>query len=267
MRRVITTDITTSAAAKIKKGTLDHLQNAVLETTEALGLAMFGEKTITLGANKYMISRGTDSVAGAVHTLDSGAILYGGEIYLFPGGVINLGGGNSIICDFDVTTVISSASYDPVSFTDGSTHNIHFNRKITITQGNSLSGTQFYYNTIIFPTGTTAYTAGSANYVLTAPAIGAQCIRNRDGLVKSRGVYTLQAGAATGQTIHTYPTGFRPPELFTFNVELFNAGAWKRAVMHIDAAGLLVFDNFEGAGPYTNYTLAMDSVPLFHSVL
>lgn len=126
MKSIVTTDITSSAAAKMKKGTLDHINSMASEAPVELAKSLIGEDYDSTKA--YILYGCEDSNASAtVFDMSAGFVLYGGELFIVPAQSITVSAGQTIEF-FPTPSYTTSTAADPVTFTDGSTHNIHLNR-------------------------------------------------------------------------------------------------------------------------------------------
>jgi hypothetical protein len=134
MKKIKTTDISTSAAMPVKQGTLDHLQSAYTELFQGLSVSLiqniigipFGCKLTQTGLN---------------WSITSGLVYYSGELYLADSASGTLGVGESIYGTI-TTTNLTAANADPVEFSNGSSYNVHQIRKMVWSSGTS--GTQLY---------------------------------------------------------------------------------------------------------------------------
>jgi hypothetical protein len=129
MKKIKTTDITTSAAMPVKQGTLDHLQSAYQEILASL----------YLGVNQSILGvvwgcRLTQS--GSNWSITAGAVYYFGEIYLCDAAAGVLGVGETIRGNI-TTTNLTAANADPVEFSNGLTYSVHEIQKIVWSSGTS----------------------------------------------------------------------------------------------------------------------------------
>lgn len=140
MKKVKTSDISNSAQLPVKQGTLNHLQSSYQEVIAAImqniegGGSLYSNFTILYGCQL--------TISGGNYTVSEGAICYNGEVFLVDavGTTANPSGGQTRICRI-VTTFLTAANADPVTFTDGNTYNVHEIRKIVIGNGtNATSG-------------------------------------------------------------------------------------------------------------------------------
>ena len=134
MKKIKTTDITTSAAMPIKQGTLDHLQSAYKEIIQGLALQMVkGGNGILYGCIKTQ--------TGLSWSITSGYVYYNGEVYLSDAASGVLSGGQSIWGTI-TTTNLTAANADPVQFSDGSNNNVHLIEKFV--WSSNTTGTQLF---------------------------------------------------------------------------------------------------------------------------
>jgi len=134
MKKIKTTDITTSAAMPVKQGTLDHLQSAYKEIIQGLALQMVkGGNGILYGCIKTQ--------TGLSWSITSGYVYYNGEVYLSDAASGVLSGGQSIWGTI-TTTNLTAANADPVQFSDGSNNNVHLIEKFV--WSSNTTGTQLF---------------------------------------------------------------------------------------------------------------------------
>lgn len=136
MRKLKTTDITTSVAMPIKSGTLDHLQFANQEVFSAICQSMVGMAGYD-NTKVYILSGLENSGSGSNYILTAGAIFYNGEVYLVDAATFTITGANVAEATLSVTP-FTAANADPVSFSDGNSYYVHDIRKALM--GEALSG-------------------------------------------------------------------------------------------------------------------------------
>lgn len=136
MKKLLNTFITDTAQQPIKKGTLEFIQQAHIENTAAtlIGLIGSGYNFIT----PYIISGCVNTGSGSNYVFSGGNIFYLGIMYAVPSATFTVSGGQVPVCVLTATSYGTDA--DPVTFTDGTTHNVHIDTTITIQAGASGSG-------------------------------------------------------------------------------------------------------------------------------
>jgi hypothetical protein len=127
--------ITTSVGFPPKSGTWDFLQEAHQETTKALAEAKIAGMPVA-STYPYILYGCEYSDDGVNYVVTAGAMYYNGEVFLVDavGSTALPGGSDLVICKI-VTTTVTAATADPVTFTDGSTPSVHTVRKIVIGTG------------------------------------------------------------------------------------------------------------------------------------
>jgi hypothetical protein len=130
MKKIKTTDITTSAAMPVKQGTLDHLQSAYTELFQGFALQMISS------LSQGIIYGCRNTQLGANWSITSGYVYYNNEIFLCDAANGTLGAGQSIYGTI-TTTNLTAANADPVEFSNGLTYNVHEIRKIVWSSGTS----------------------------------------------------------------------------------------------------------------------------------
>jgi hypothetical protein len=129
---------TGTAQQPIINRSYELIQEAYTEVINAIMQGVLGDATkpyILFGCNLYADNTGVSMYAGA--------IFYDGEIYL-----VDLDEGDYDITGSDVLVFNIATTYDavdPITFTDGTTHNVHQIRKLTLELTTSGSG-EFDYD-------------------------------------------------------------------------------------------------------------------------
>lgn len=201
MKRIKITDIVTGAAAKIKSGSLQHLQDISASIGYELAKSIIGT---TYDSSKVYILYGCEnSGSGSNYTMSAGAIIdQNGEIVIIPAQSITITGANVLTFQY-VNTPVSGTNYDPVSFFDGSTHNIHFDR--TGVWANAASTGAADWVNMVRVNGSYSPTL-TANYVT-----GSQMkVYRRANQVFFSGLVLSNGSAAVGDTITTLRSEDRP---------------------------------------------------------
>ncbi|CAB4126202.1 hypothetical protein UFOVP153_46 [uncultured Caudovirales phage] len=140
MRILDITPITDTAQIKIKKGTLQFIQDAHKETMATAIQALIGtsyDPTVM-----YILYGCKNTGSGSSYIIGEGAVFYSGEVYLANASSFTLSGSNVALFNLVITQYSTNA--DPVTFTDSSTHNVHNIRKMQVGQGISGSGVMDY---------------------------------------------------------------------------------------------------------------------------
>jgi len=169
MKTIDNSYITSTALQPFKKGTWSHLQSAYQEVFAAMlsgNAAGLGTPSTTV----YVIYGCLVTISGGNYTVSAGAVYYNGKVYLMDakGSTAVPSGGNTYVCNIK-TTYYTDATADPVTFTDGNTHNVHKIEKVEIESGASGSGISDYSAFMGMPLSTGAYLtlsswAGSYTY-------------------------------------------------------------------------------------------------------
>ncbi len=142
MKKLLTSSITSSAAFPVKAGTLDFLQLAYQEAITALANAAIGRSGDV--TNGYLLHGLVNSGSTGSMNVSAGAIYYAGEIFLVDAFTLTV----SDTAVASIAQTFYGTNADPVTFTDGSTHNVHQIRKIVFTNGASGSGL-FDFNAMV----------------------------------------------------------------------------------------------------------------------
>lgn len=137
--RIKTSDITASAGLPLKKGSIDLINNEFQLLGSYTG-QMFGKIGSGIANNAAIINGLVPTITGSSYAFTAGVVFYYGEFFSVPAATINVTGGNVPILTVVVNYVMGVDS-DPVTFTDGSSHNVHQLRTMTISAGSSGTGT------------------------------------------------------------------------------------------------------------------------------
>lgn len=135
MKKVKHTDITNTSAMPFKSGTLEHLQSAHIQTTQAAITTMQGTTPLVgiFGGILYGCNVGYTGLNWAV---TAGAVFLNGEVFECDAASGTLVG-TDVIVGTITTTNITAANYDPSEFSDSTLYNVHEVRKIVWTTGAS----------------------------------------------------------------------------------------------------------------------------------
>lgn len=128
MKRLKTSDITTSIAMPVKAGTLEFLQDASKETTQEIVKNLFGFAPDT--DTVYILSGLVNSNTAPSYNVSAGTVYLNGEIYQVNAFNFTLTGLQKAYPRIETTQFLINA--DPVQFTDGIVRNVHDIRKIVI---------------------------------------------------------------------------------------------------------------------------------------
>lgn len=133
MRILDNTSITNTSQLPIKKGTIDFLQKAHIETVGSTLMAMIGNSYNPLVP--YVLYGLVDSGSGLVHNISDGAIFVVGEIFLVDAVAFTSPSGEVPV--LNLTTTQYTVDADPVTFTDLAIRNVHNIRKYEIVSATS----------------------------------------------------------------------------------------------------------------------------------
>lgn len=149
MKKIATSDITTTAGLPIKSGTLDHLQASYQDILAAICRNLVGAEFDP--GTIYVLYGCVNSGSGSSFVISAGAVFFNGEVYLVDAVSFVTSGGN-VPTGILSETVVLAANADPVQFTDGSSHNVHVNIQFAIIAAASGTGIDFsnwvYVNTV-----------------------------------------------------------------------------------------------------------------------
>lgn len=241
MKRLKTSDITSTIGFPPKKGTFDFIQDSYKECISSVIISMILEKFGTYYPGTVYILNGLNLSTGVNYTIDAGAVFYQGsepfgEVYQYDGGTFPVSGGVPV-ANFLQTQYSTGTEADPVTFTDLVARNVHDIRKITFVSGASGSGsftgatsTQNDLSNMInlytllnqVVTGNIAISTGAGNGTITGTIYYQKDIKNNTLLVEA--VLTASTPSdfddypgITFTNVGTIPVGFRPASTASFD--------------------------------------------------
>jgi hypothetical protein len=141
MRKLKTSDITTSVSMPIKSGTLDHIQAAYSEAVAEAVKALVG--TAYSNTTMYILNGLVNSGSFPTYTISAGSVFYNGEVYLVDAVSFAVAGAQFAVCKI-VTTNLTGTNADAVQFSDGIPRNVHEIRKVVISADLGGSGISNY---------------------------------------------------------------------------------------------------------------------------
>ena len=136
MKILDTSAISDNSQMPLKKGTLQFFQDSHKETTAAAWKALIGPQYNP--AILYVMTGGINTGVYPYFNISAGAIFYNDEVYIFDAASFTVSGSNTVLLNTNIVQYSTDA--DPVTFTDKTVRNIHNDRRMQITQGNSGSG-------------------------------------------------------------------------------------------------------------------------------
>lgn len=219
MKSIVTTDITASAAAKIKKGTLDHINAMASEGPVQLAISLIGADYDNTKA--YILYGCEDSNASAtVFDMSAGLVLWAGELLYTPAQSITVSAGQTIRF-YPTPSYTTSAAADPVTFTDGTTHNIHLNN------GGVWVGAATGSTATLLPNMINAYnpikvTVSSYGSKVSSGSI--ICRKNRANMVSIQGDITFSSLGLSTESVCTLPSGYKP-NVILYNIPITDGSA------------------------------------------
>lgn len=209
MKKLLTTNITSTAAMPIKSGTLDHLQAAYTELIIGTVQALLGQ--LYSFSTPIAIYRVDNTQTPPDYTIIAGWILYEGVLYETSGPAFTVVGPQVAVGTI-TTTYLTAANADPVTFTDATTHNVHEIKKVVFAAGATGSG-DFDYDDIVF-----LKIALNADSQVTPASLwdfgtgtGVALQKNQQGLVTISGVMFADGTPGIVDPMFVLPVGYRPP--------------------------------------------------------
>ena len=133
MNKIITTDVVDPLVQQpFTADSLDFLQDANKEMIKAYALSVIGK---IYDPTKYYVISGLDSYG--THQYKEGCIFYDGELYYCPGKSSTTSFSGVLVLNL----VESNAPFDPVIFSDNTSHSVHKIRRFVMVDASSGSGT------------------------------------------------------------------------------------------------------------------------------
>lgn len=260
MKTLKTTNITSGASMPIKSGTIDFVQTAWKEMSRALAKAV-GSNVLDIAGAGTVLWGGENTGTAPTWEIRDALVYYGGEMYLLTGATFNTGGGQTAVCTI-TTTYDTSATTDPVEFTDGNTYNVHEIKRMTVAAGVSGSGTVDYNSlTFVNPAhNETTHSSFHANWVGSA----LKYRRNADGLIHLTGELEAGASASYSDAICTLPAGWRPAADLVFSTTRFDGIKLEPARVIVKSNGQVFIDNVYG-GVAVNDVYIMNGISFYKS--
>lgn len=237
MKKLLTTNITSTSKMPIRKMTLDHLQNAYKETIDAVCASLIGNSYGNIG--QFAITGVVNSTPGGLtYTLDAGWIMYNGTLYQFDAATIVCGGGQVPIASIATTY----ATGDPTEFTDAVSYNIHEIKKITFAAGTSGAGL-FDYSQLLFVKVTPDYVGSSTGVAFDTGfddgGAGVRIFygRNSDHLVTIEGLCYANGTPSITDVIFTLPATLWPSTQRNFPALIVSGSTGYGGLIVIDTDG------------------------------
>ena len=179
--------------------------------------------------SKFLVLTGIEKSGSGTFSISAGTILaQGSTIFVAAASGLTPGVGQTIVGTIsDDFTFSTSLSYDPVTFSDGTTHNVHVNQVITWSVGTSGINGDFDYDDLIFlheqwqsPTYLTGWSDDSWN-----SNGGLKYKRDMIGnaLVFKGSCQSTNAGGTT-YPIFTLPAAYRPSNSKTMPIMINEDG-------------------------------------------
>jgi hypothetical protein len=148
MKKIKTSDITVSSAMPLKRGSLDHLQAAYIETITDMNKAYWaGDRA---GTKPMALHGCINSGSGSNFVISAGAVMLDtyAEVFRCDAQTVTVNVGQVLVGTI-TTTYLTATDADPVEFSDSTTNNVHEIRKIVWSSAATGSGT-FDYSDLFF---------------------------------------------------------------------------------------------------------------------
>jgi hypothetical protein len=256
MRKIDLSNISTNVGMPIKSGVLSHLQFAYQEAIDAIVKGNIGGEYDP--AKFYVLYGCVNSTTAPIYTVSAGAIFYNGEIYLVDAFTFTSTGSNVAVGTINTTFYTGNGTNaDPVTFTDGSPHNVLQIRKVVFSSAASASGDVDFSG--LFFTNTNKITVGAAG----APPFQntfANSFSDQMGFFVKNSQLNIN-GLLDGtldftKTIFTLPVGFRPStKKFGSIIFMDSSSYFKSAILTVETNGDVTTYIY---GTYSAYNIVVD---------
>lgn len=144
MLKINTSNVALGAAMPYKSTMINWLYTNDKYTHWELASSLMND----YNANTIALVGCTNSIVGSTHTITDGFIYQGTEIYQAGGDSITLSVGQVVVGTITSSYPLVGTS-DPVTFSDGTTHNVHEAKVVVWSAGTSGSG-DFDYDDLVF---------------------------------------------------------------------------------------------------------------------
>lgn len=258
MKKIKTTDITSTSAMPVKKGSLDHLQAAYTETITDLNKAYWSGDRV--GTKPMALHGCINSGTGSTFIISAGALILDtySEVFRCDATTVVVPVGQVLIGTI-TTTYLTASDADPVEFSDSTLNNVHEIRKIVWSSGASGSGT-LNYSDLYFRNSfdaTTSTLAGNLNsWTLGTGSVDLRQLRESKKITILFNINNTSTGGSNDTLTLTVGSG--TSSLFkqsSFSIAYMNVAAGAEAVL-VEAVGgsnTLNFTRFNSSwGTYTN---------------
>jgi hypothetical protein len=253
MKSINVNDVALGAAMPYKSTMIDWIKTGEAENNSAIVNALTYNNPPA-----YLALYGcTSTVVGSTYTITAGAIVEGGTISITnSSSTVTLGAGQVIIGTIS-TIYPTVGSSDPVTFSDGTTHNVHAQTTIVWSAGTSGSG-DFNYSDLVF------INAPEATYDTYVKYSKIQGLVTIQGII---GAGYASVGSSAGTTSFTLPAGYRPTSnksgFFVFyDTVSGNIIISGQSTLTVDTNGKVYFAAFTGAGT-ARHTQIFFTFPIF----
>lgn len=213
---------------------LEFLQDATAEAIKGVCYNLIGDSYSSLVG--YVLYGVINSPAAVV---SFGYIFFNNEIYHFPG-ITNK---NTFVNSGVFVALNTNGTADPITFTDGTTGNVHNVRKLTLVDQANGTGL-FNFSSIVYLNRPAAWT--SATLLNSWSSIFTPKYRKEGGthgdIIRLSGIArntTLVNGALP---IFTLPSGYRPSASYYLPVIVLNAGSIISVGLYIETTGDVSID-------------------------
>lgn len=217
MKKLITTPIIAGVAYPPSKKGFDFLYLSNQEIFASLAQALSGdpiagtESFVLYGCEKHDLGGGNFSFdAGYIYNVPNN------EVYLFPGHT-SMAIATVAILKLDTTSSVKFPTvYNPSVFTDGSTHNVHQNNQLIVSDGALNSGLINFDDLLLVNTTTQRAPSYAGSFIADPGSPIKYRRKNRTLRIKGTTHYSVPAGIGGNITLFTLPVGFRPLETQSF---------------------------------------------------
>lgn len=261
MKKIKTTDITSSSAMPIKKGSLDHLQAAYIETIQDVNKSYWaGDRA---GTQPMALHGCINTGSGSTFIISAGAVMLDtyAEVFRCDAQTVTVAFGQVLVGTI-TTTYLTATDADPVEFSDSTLNNVHEIRKIVWSSAASGSGT-FDYNDLYFRNNFDQISptlAGDLNaWTLGTGSVDLRILVESKKITIMFDINNTSTGGSNNTLSMTIPTGLATNfKQTSFNLAYFNTTGATEWVL-VEAVGATKNVRFTRIGStFGTYTNTLD---------
>lgn len=260
MLKIKTSDIAVGSAMPYQGSMLDWENAANASDNNALMSCITNMDVPT-----KLCLQGTIKTGSNPYDISSGWVIISGQLYpTIAISGLTIGAGQVIVGTITKSYPLVGI-YDPVTFSDGTTHDVHENNTIVWSAGSSGTTDLDYDDLIIL--NEDFHEVGATNEPAFQNSFNSSGFsdpirfRKRLGQVQITGLFS-KTSDGSGLVVFTLPTGYRPTNPVYAPIAIGNSGTYYAGTIAIGTSGnVTVFNASSGTGTHTyttNFTFDLD---------